>query len=188
MFVFHCTGREDAPFDAHISMVDRDYPKESFDISDPDNGPIESVLYYCCAIIQESGAYRFAISGVGLDLTLPVKPEMCILLEQLEGLVCFLRSDSQPSIAVRFFEQGCRITMFLSRSITGIDVRIELHDEERVVEGEMGLEALRVQTSRFLLGFLQAVATLIPAMLAEPAFVKWFGAVAITSSDRSTKV
>lgn len=156
------------------SDFDRDYPKESFDVDDPDNSPVESVLCYCCGMIHESGLFGFQLDfGDGERFDLPIKPELSILLAQFDQLVSLLRDDIGEA-EVDFYEQGYEMAIQFSRFENCINVHAQSKVNRRMFQRQVSHEEMSKTVSRFLLEFLSAVGLLTPSILGEPAFEQWF--------------
>jgi hypothetical protein len=183
MFEFRQKTASATTYDIQGSVFDKDYPKESFDLNDPDNSPIESVLYYCCGIVDECGLFYFGLDCFGHQIQLPIKPELSILLGQIDELISFLRSNSKECSTVDFFEQGYEIKLLFTRAGNNVDVRIELKNNNRLIQGQLEQGMLSVSICRLLLTFIHAVGMLIPSVLNEPAFVKWFTRIVTTNFE-----
>lgn len=90
------------------SELAHDYPKESFLLGDPDNSPIESILYYSSCLISETKSYSFCIVLEEFRVSLPIKPELSILLGQIGLIATFLRTSAPEPIIVDFFNKAMR--------------------------------------------------------------------------------
>ena len=157
----------------------QNYPKDSFDLNDPSNSPIESVLYYCSGIINESRNYSFCINLGGGNISLPIKPEMSILLEQIAKIMSFLRSNYTNSLIVDFFEQGYEIIITLEKLEKSVDVHLTGKDPEIILTEIIPIDLFVSSICRFVLDFISAVSIIDLSILHEPAFVKWFSQVSI---------
>lgn len=169
-------------FDIGTSDFDKDYPKESFAIDDPDNSPVESVLYYCCGVIHESGCFRFRLDAGVEHIDVPIKPELSILLAQFGKLVSFLRDEVRET-KVDFYEQGYEMEIQLSKYENSVSVLVQYKVDRRTFQRQVSHEEMSASVSRFLLGFLTAVGHLTPTILREPAFERWFSETLLTPAQ-----
>ena len=166
-------------FDIGASDFARDYPIEGFDIDDPDNSPVESVLYYCCGVIQESRLFEFCLDAGDEYIDLRIKPELSILLAELSKLISLLRGDILEA-EVDFYEQAREIIIQFSKSDNSIRIHVESKVDGRTFQRQVSHEEMSASVGRFLLSFLTAVKILTPAILREPAFERWFSEMLLT--------
>jgi hypothetical protein len=149
------------------------YPKEAFR-QEPGNSPIEAILHYSSGIINVAGNYSFQIDLGEQNIDLSIGVEMCIFMEQVVQIKDFLRESSPEPLLVDFFEQGCRIDIFLTKSDDYIDVFLDHKDLEFTVSERISLEVFKSSFVRFILSFINAVSVLDSSLLKEWAFEEWF--------------
>lgn len=144
---------------------------DPFGEDDPDTYPVKNALLYCCGMIHSSDRYDFSLDVKDIQISLPVRYEMYMLLDQLGSLLSFLRNDRDLA-EIDFFEQGYTFQVYLSRTSNIVDIRVREPPKIRTVQVDQ--KEITESISRFLLSFLAAVADVVPSVLKEPAFEKWF--------------
>lgn len=144
---------------------------DPFSDDDPNTYPVKNALLYCCGMIHRSERYDFSLNLKDISIPLPVDCEMYILLNQLDNVLSLLRNE-RDSAEIDFFEQGYTFQVCLSRTDNNVQIRVEEPPKIRTVQVYEG--ELAESFSRFLLKFLAAVVDVVPSMMKEPAFEKWF--------------
>lgn len=142
-----------------------------FSDDDPNTYPVKNALLYCFEMIHRSERYDFSLNLKDISIPLPVNCELYILLNQLENVLSLLRNERDRA-EIDFFEQGYTFHVYLSKTDNNVQIRVEEPPKTRTVQVYEG--ELAESFSRFLLEFLAAVVDVVPLMMKEPAFEKWF--------------
>lgn len=168
------------PPNARMFDFDASYPKESFRYDDPENSPMESILYYCSGIINESNMYNFSLNCVGYKKELLIRPELSIVLEQTAQVFHFLRDRSCGNTQIHLFEQACEMLITLERQDDN-RILVTILDKTQLIKtsGIITEQPFTISMCHFVVDFISALSCLIPEVLTEMAFLQWFKSIAI---------
>lgn len=171
-------------FPLESSEFDKSYPKDSFDTKDPNNCPVESILRYCCGILDESRSFAFSLEGFESTIRLPVCPELSIVLSQLGDVVAPLRGHVQEA-SIDLFEQGYEIEVQFRRTevLHSVSIDATWKNSHESFRQTTSLTALRAAIARLIVDFTSAVTIVAPSAVKEPAFAEWLGELLWEGND-----
>jgi hypothetical protein len=94
------------------------------DCCDPELDDIQSILVEICRALAETESIEFVISGFGRPRwPVDVRTDLPVVLEQLPGMLAFLRLPTNNSFYLDLYEQGieARLTFTRSDGLVAID-------------------------------------------------------------------